>query len=260
MPVWRVFSPSSPPRPLKPAPSVPHRPQKGLAQSFLRRGGTIHFPVVKPDGTVRVIPITVSEFAQRRWPDIPDRLRWYFTFLGAVTPSKLLPAETRALLYSALQLRLAGRPAVEWARDLEGIRAARRLVTELREVEAYATGKPAGRVSAPVPEFEVVEDHLIKLEKVVRDAEQQVKAAGYEWKDGLVRKGKGRPSRADDLLGQLVRVLVHIWIDQGGEPGNHPETRVWIASQLAPFYPAATPDTSSRPSPLYTAVGNAFRR
>ena len=34
MPVWRVFSPSSPPRPLKPAPSVPHRPQKGLAQSF----------------------------------------------------------------------------------------------------------------------------------------------------------------------------------------------------------------------------------
>ena len=31
MPVWRVFSPSSPPRPLKPAPSVPHRPQKGLA-------------------------------------------------------------------------------------------------------------------------------------------------------------------------------------------------------------------------------------
>ena len=36
MPVWRVFSPSSPPRPLKPAPSVPHRPQKGLAQSFPR--------------------------------------------------------------------------------------------------------------------------------------------------------------------------------------------------------------------------------
>ena len=34
MPVGRVFSPSSPPRPLKPAPSVPHRPQKGLAQSF----------------------------------------------------------------------------------------------------------------------------------------------------------------------------------------------------------------------------------
>ena len=34
MPVWRIFSPSSPPRPLKPAPSVPHRPQKGLAQSF----------------------------------------------------------------------------------------------------------------------------------------------------------------------------------------------------------------------------------
>ena len=28
------FSPSLPPRPLKPAPSVPHRPQKGLAQSF----------------------------------------------------------------------------------------------------------------------------------------------------------------------------------------------------------------------------------
>ena len=38
MPVWRVFSPSSPPRPLKPAPSVPHRPQKGLVQSFPRRG------------------------------------------------------------------------------------------------------------------------------------------------------------------------------------------------------------------------------
>ena len=36
MPVGRVFSPSSPPRPLKPAPSVPHRPQKGLAQSFPR--------------------------------------------------------------------------------------------------------------------------------------------------------------------------------------------------------------------------------
>ena len=39
MPVWRVFSPSSPPRPLKPAPSVPHRPQKGLAQSFPNRPG-----------------------------------------------------------------------------------------------------------------------------------------------------------------------------------------------------------------------------
>ena len=37
MPVGRVFSPSSPPRPLKPAPSVPHRPQKGLAQSFPSR-------------------------------------------------------------------------------------------------------------------------------------------------------------------------------------------------------------------------------
>ena len=38
MPVWRIFSPSLPPRPLKPAPSVPHRPQKGLAQSFPSSG------------------------------------------------------------------------------------------------------------------------------------------------------------------------------------------------------------------------------
>ena len=47
MPVWRVFSPSSPPRPLKPAPSVPHRPQKGLAQSFPSQEKT-GYPTQKP--------------------------------------------------------------------------------------------------------------------------------------------------------------------------------------------------------------------
>ena len=39
MPVWRIFSPSSPPRPLKPAPSVPHRPQnRALLRASLDEG------------------------------------------------------------------------------------------------------------------------------------------------------------------------------------------------------------------------------
>ena len=71
MPVWRVFSPSSPPRPLKPAPSVPHRPQKGLAQSFPSLGSDAWVcGFTRSDGVMEIGGVPVG--MRRTWVEPPE--------------------------------------------------------------------------------------------------------------------------------------------------------------------------------------------
>ena len=167
-----------------------------------------------------------------------------------------LPAATLKVILSTQVLRQSGRPAADWARALEGVRAARRIVEDQREVVATLTSEPADHTTEPVPSYRVVEEHLALVEGTVREAERVLEENEYrwDWEAAILRStSSGRPSRAGPIFRPLVEAI--LWAQKATK--NTPEAREAVAHELAPFFSSELLKTS-KGSALYDAVDKAL--
>ena len=207
-------------------------------------------------------PQTLPEVLRNAGRSLPDEMRQYLvsvagasvlesSTLGCLIEAGKLPPTAVDVLRSGQVLCQSGRPAKEWASTLEGVRAARCIVEDQRDVVAKLSGEPPDR-SEPMPSFRLVEKQLTAVEESVRKAECFLKdnEYGWDWKRGvLTAKGRGRPGQAGPLLRPFVEALLLAFL----ATENTPEVREKIASELAPLFASELLNTS-KGSPLYNAV------